>query len=114
MQEYAITKDGFWITGNMVTGRYEWTKNFEHRYTFEDINKAIAIAKEHERAEVIGEYSHLTVYPESAELCSWCQCSLAYGYIEHMGSLFCSEGCYEETIGQMQEQKEYNESLRSE
>ena len=98
MQEYSITKDGFWITGNMKTGRYEWTRNKEFRYTFEDINKAISIAKEHDGSEVIGEHSHLTVYPETNELCSWCRCSLAYGYVEHMGAMFCSDDCYKDAL----------------
>jgi hypothetical protein len=101
MQEYAITKDGNWITGNIQKGCYVWTSNKERRYTFEDINKAIAIAKEHPGSEVIGEHSHLTVYPETDELCSWCRCSLAYGYIERAGgSLFCSESCYQDATGE--------------
>jgi len=35
MVEYTVRKEDKWLTGNMQTGRHEFTKNREHRYTFD-------------------------------------------------------------------------------
>ena len=50
--EYSITKDGNWITGDMTTGRYGWTKNREFRYTFEDIKQVESIIAQFPGAEL--------------------------------------------------------------
>lgn len=54
MGSYHIVKDGLHLTGNISTGRYEWTKNKEFRYTFGH-DQAESIVKFFPGAEIIPE-----------------------------------------------------------
>lgn len=97
-ETFSITKDGKWLSGSIEHGKYIFVTSREHRYLFSR-DRAICIAKTHPGSEVINEYSHLTIFPESDDLCSWCRCSLVYGYIEYRGAPFCSQSCVDEAIG---------------
>jgi len=102
MDGYSITKNGKWLTsmGALTTGKLSFTDNPEHRSIYDNLDRAISISNFYQDCEVINEHSKLTVYPESDELCAWCRCSLAYGYVEYRGALFCSQSCIDDAIGE--------------
>ena len=54
MESFSIQKDGEFLTGNMRTGRYEFTGNKEIRYTFEE-SRAKQISEQFPGSKVVRE-----------------------------------------------------------
>ena len=51
--QYSIEKDGRWLTGNMMTGRYEFTAYYVRRYQFSPIEHAQTIAAQFAGSKVV-------------------------------------------------------------